>query len=56
MIWYVGLFALIAIVAVMIERYKDTKLKTFLEKLVLLILVLFSGTRNRLGGYDYGIY
>lgn len=56
MIWYIIIFGITAFVALIVERYKDQKLSIVFEILVLIILIVFSGTRYRLGGYDYGVY
>lgn len=56
MIWYIIIFVIVGALALLTEQYKNSKLATFLEVLVLILLIIFSGTRYRLGGYDYGVY
>ncbi len=56
MIWYILLFAFVLVSMLIMERYKGTNLEKGMEILVLIVLILFSGTRYHLGGYDYDIY
>lgn len=56
MIWYVLIF-LICIIAYIIDKgIKNNSQKKIVEISIVIILAVFSGTRYKLGGWDYGIY
>lgn len=56
MIYYVIIFSLCIIFYLFHRFTKNKTVKTILEILTIIILALFSGTRYRLGGSDYGVY
>jgi len=56
MVWYIVLFLIVGVSALFIHHYQDSKITTGIEIFVLILLILFSGTRYRLGGYDYAVY
>ena len=56
MIWYVLVFIFCLLMYIFHSKSKTEKQKKIIEVMTLIILILFSGTRYRLGGYDYSIY
>lgn len=56
MIWYVLVFILCFIGMISNFCIKDNKKRVIFEIITLIILILFSGTRYKIGGWDYEIY
>ena len=56
MIWYVLVFILCFIGMILNFCIKDNKKRVIFEIITLIILILFSGTRYKIGGWDYEIY
>lgn len=56
MLFYLGIFAICTIAAIINGKLKNEKEKRIFEILVLLLLCIISGTRYNLGGTDYFVY
>lgn len=56
MLFYLGIFAICAIAAIINGKLKNEKEKRIFEISVLLLLCIISGTRYNLGGTDYFVY
>lgn len=56
MIWYTLIFIICFIGMILNFCIKDDKKRYFFEVVILLILAIFSGTRYKIGGWDYEIY
>lgn len=56
MIWYCIVFLFCFLCLLFCDWNKKNKLYNFLEILILIVLIIFSGTRYKIGGWDYEIY
>ncbi len=56
MIWYILIFIFCVLVFILDKGIKNSFAKKLLEIFTVVVLAIFSGTRYRLGGWDYGIY
>lgn len=56
MLFYIGIFAICTIAAIINGKLKNEKEKRIFEISVLLLLCIISGTRYNLGGTDYFVY
>lgn len=54
--WYVFIFIFCLTMIALHYNTKSNTNKKIIEIIILFVLIIFSGTRYRLGGWDYGIY